>query len=106
MWERRTSESDGFCWPTPTTNEGSTNRSVSAGSKIRFSLGALVRRGFMPHTAPTLVEKRGTQKYEMTSGDLNPTWVEWLMGFPSEWTELNALGMQWCPPKREKRSKD
>jgi hypothetical protein len=23
-----------------------------------------------------------------TSGKLNPTWVEWLMGFPLEWTDL------------------
>ena len=23
-------------------------------------------------------------------GQLNPTWVEWLMGFPSGWTDLNA----------------
>ncbi|BAK97389.1 hypothetical protein OBV_01910 [Oscillibacter valericigenes Sjm18-20] len=24
-------------------------------------------------------------------GQLNPTWVEWLMGFPLGWTDLNAL---------------
>jgi hypothetical protein len=28
-----------------------------------------------------------------TSGQLNPTWVEWLMGFPLEWTELKPLEM-------------
>ena len=27
-------------------------------------------------------------------GQLNPTWVEWLMGFPLEYTELDALEMQ------------
>ncbi len=26
-------------------------------------------------------------------GKLNPTWVEWLMGFPSEWTDLAPLVM-------------
>ncbi len=26
-------------------------------------------------------------------GQLNPTWVEWLMGWPLEWTELKPLGM-------------
>ena len=27
-------------------------------------------------------------KLEQTSGQLNPTWVEWLMGFPEGWTDL------------------
>jgi hypothetical protein len=26
-------------------------------------------------------------------GKLNPVWVEWLMGFPSEWTDLKPLAM-------------
>lgn len=28
------------------------------------------------------------------SGQLNPTWVEWLMGFPAGWTELNPSATQ------------
>jgi hypothetical protein len=28
-----------------------------------------------------------------TSGQLNPTWVEWLMGWPLEWTDLKPLEM-------------
>jgi hypothetical protein len=27
---------------------------------------------------------------EQTSGQLNPTWVEWLMGYPLGWTDLSA----------------
>ena len=27
---------------------------------------------------------------DKTSGGLNPTWVEWLMGFPEGWTDLNV----------------
>ena len=26
-------------------------------------------------------------------GKLNPTWVEWLMNWPIEWTDLKPLGM-------------
>ena len=26
---------------------------------------------------------------EQTGGQLNPTWVEWLMGYPKGWTDLN-----------------
>jgi hypothetical protein len=29
------------------------------------------------------------QKVERNNGALNPTWVEWLMGFPLGWTDLN-----------------
>jgi hypothetical protein len=39
-------------------------------------------------------------------GQLNPPWVEWLMGFPIGWTELSAWATQWFQSKREKRSKD
>ena len=30
---------------------------------------------------------------ESNGGRLNPTWVEWLMGFPLEWTDLKPLAM-------------
>lgn len=30
-------------------------------------------------------------KKELTGGSLNPTWVEWLMGWPLEWTDLKPL---------------
>lgn len=36
-----------------------------------------------------------------TPGRLNPTWVEWLMGFPLEWTALEPSGM---PSSRRSRS--
>ena len=40
--------------------------------------------------------KRFSQKTELPSvvgGQLNPTWVEWLMGFPNGWTDLSASEM-------------
>jgi hypothetical protein len=40
------------------------------------------------------VAKGKTIELSMTvSGQLNPTWVEWLMGWPLGWTDLNALEM-------------
>ena len=30
-------------------------------------------------------------------GQLNPTWVEWLMGFPPGWTDLNPSGTPSSP---------
>jgi hypothetical protein len=32
------------------------------------------------------------QEREQTTGPLNPTWVEWLMGWPTGWTDLKQLG--------------
>lgn len=33
---------------------------------------------------------RGTTPEEWNGGTLNPTWVEWLMGFPLGWTDCDA----------------
>jgi hypothetical protein len=35
-------------------------------------------------------------------GSLNPMWVEWLMGFPLEWTVLDASATQSFRCKPEK----
>tara|TARA_R110000868_G_scaffold83144_2_gene234973 strand:- start:2 stop:505 length:504 start_codon:yes stop_codon:yes gene_type:complete len=32
-----------------------------------------------------------SQSVDQNSGQLNPPWVEWLMGWPLEWTDLNPL---------------
>lgn len=32
--------------------------------------------------------KKGEQLPNVIGGPLNPTWVEWLMGFPAGWTAL------------------
>lgn len=34
--------------------------------------------------------KRSRNLNDQIGGQLNPTWVEWLMGFPIGWTDLNA----------------
>ena len=36
----------------------------------------------------------GGQSTEERNGQLNPEWIEWLMGFPIGWTELNASETQ------------
>jgi hypothetical protein len=35
---------------------------------------------------------RGKPLNEQIGGTLNPTWVEWLMGWPLGWTDLKPLG--------------
>ena len=34
-----------------------------------------------------------SQYASKTGGKLNPTWVEWLMGWPLGWTDLKPLEM-------------
>jgi hypothetical protein len=48
---------------------------------------------------------KGTASYQ-DGMRLSPMFVEWLMGFPIDWTELNALGMEWCPLKQKKLLKN
>src|SRR3990167_713017 len=58
-------------WPTPTTGDHKdTGDSVSLG---RVPVNSLLGRAVGPTKA---------------GGSLNPTWVEWLMGFPLGWTDL------------------
>jgi len=42
----------------------------------------------------------GTATPPMKTPPLNPSWVEWLMGWPIAWTDLRPLGMdgfrQWA----------
>jgi len=60
-------------WPTPTVND-SKNCTLPPSKVNHDNLpGALLRNG------------------EKTGGGLNPMWVEWLMGWPLGWTDLNAL---------------
>jgi hypothetical protein len=60
-------------YPTPTVND-SKNSTLPESQRNRDGLaGSLLRSGERP------------------GGQLNPTWVEWLMGWPLNWTSLGAL---------------
>ena len=64
-------------WPTPTANEDAAGRPTG---KMQKMLG-------------NHPDVRGTG-----GGTLNPTWVEWLMGYPSGWTDLKVSETAWSPP--------
>lgn len=59
-----------------------------------------------PYTGPHPQKHLQAQAFERSieldspSGKLNPTWVEWLMGWPMRWTDLPPLEtdkfQQWC----------
>jgi len=73
-------------WPTPNASDASkwSNQSLQE----RLEKGQQVRLS-------TAVSPEGG-----AGGSLNPTWVEWLMGFPAEWT---ALSNSATPSSRKSR---
>jgi hypothetical protein len=66
-------------WPTP---QASDNRD-------RGNMSSPVVRRRMAIGKQLLL----SQSVDPTSGQLNPTWTEWLMGWPLEWTDLQPLEM-------------
>ena len=41
-----------------------------------------------PHGPQNLENEVANRDPSTIGGKLNPTWVEWLMGFPAGWTDL------------------
>jgi hypothetical protein len=92
-------------FPTPTVADPTGGR-TSKGSKRpnEFGLAKLVKLFPTPNTtrwATTNSTASPTPTlFGLNGGKLNPTWVEWLMGFPLGWTDLQPLAMdkfqQWC----------
>ena len=62
-------------WPTPTTRDYKDSGKAVTNSD-RSSL-------------PIRVATKDKEQWVKGGGSLNPTWVEWLMGYPSGWTDLN-----------------
>lgn len=65
-------------YPTPTTGAG-----VCGGTGNFQQLKRLKEQG-------QITEEERRNMSQGNGGQLNPTWVEWLMGFPIGWTDLNA----------------
>jgi hypothetical protein len=94
--------------PTPAATEYGTNQGGGMGrtGPVRPSLGTMARKDLWP--TPTAVTDTGGAALckwggagsraklrtlvspQELNGALNPTWVEWLMGFPLGWTGLEV----------------
>jgi hypothetical protein len=93
-------------WPTPRANDGSKGSRTEEGAKKELARGKNVDLGVAVKLVPTPTARdwksgkgktqsergrtAGPSLAEVSGGQLNPMWVEWLMGFPSEWTALDA----------------
>jgi hypothetical protein len=82
--------------PTPTSRDYKDGSAAScANVPVNSSPGRTVRRPPAP-TAKANMPSPSTSRYPANAaaqqtqagGSLNPTWVEWLMGFPVGWTDL------------------
>ncbi len=95
-------------WPTPRSCSamGSAITPESAWAENRFlNLETVVGRRMWPtpvrrdyrHPGRSRMDRTGSKAGEclpqIVGGALNPTWVEWLMGWPLGWTDLKPLGM-------------
>lgn len=99
-------------WPTPMATDGAKNVRTVEGAQARIEAGKQVELDAAVRLWPTprASEWKGTgpigsksheyrlqkgyldatvQERSQTSGSLNPDWVEWLMGYPEGWTDLN-----------------
>ena len=73
-------------WPTVRSAErGATKSNTYATPQARDFRSGSTDRWDNPDRSRNLNDQIG--------GQLNPTWVEWLMGWPLGWTDLKPLGM-------------
>ena len=77
-----TKEKESGLWRTPDAHGG---RGPSSEKRMKMQLEKKMPISLNDQVA----HLRGGR--EKTTGQLNPTWVEWLMGYPSGWTDLNHL---------------
>lgn len=96
---RRTDVIGSSLWPTPTVNGNNNRAGLSA--KSGDGLATAVKRWPTPNAtdgskAPKFFGRgnpslpQAVKDEEQTDGQLNPMWVEWLMGFPIGWTDLEG----------------
>lgn len=88
-------------WPTPTVhgNYNRTGSSKNAGNGLATAVQMFatpLARDYRHGGKPSAKRNRtGTPPLsEQIGGQLNPMWVEWLMGYPAGWTELKDWAMQ------------
>ena len=97
--ERHISEIGSGFWPTPVASDTTMRSKPYAQGGTPLSLAANmwatpVARDFR-HPGRSRLERTGSKAGDplpqQVGGPLNPTWVEWLMGWPLGWTDLKPL---------------
>ena len=98
-------------WPTPTVCGNHNRKGASATSGDGLATAVLkcatpTARDWRSGKASQATHDRNSRPLsEQIGGSLNPTWVEWLMGWPLGWTDLKPLGTDkshCVPPQHSK----
>ena len=113
MLEQTISETGFGLWPTPVSSDISmrTTKYKQGGTPLSYA----VQYWPTPRTAGmcggsgswALLNKNTTVEEARlmgagNGGQLNPTWVEWLMGWPLGWTDLKPLETDKCPSAQQR----
>jgi hypothetical protein len=87
-------------WPTPCSNDANNSTFPESQRKKDYLIGVLMREMWptpvasdaWTHSLQSSQQTEGSRHSlnlpSAAGGQLNPTWVEWLMGFPTGWTDL------------------
>ena len=84
-------------WRTPSATDGTHGGPNARDSRGGLHLTAQVHRWPTPRAfmwKDSTTDRGKSNLGEVVGGLLNPTWVEWLMGFPLGWTDLEASETQ------------
>lgn len=89
-------------FPTPTTRDdrGPNSKQTDLNRVVKMFPTPTASAGGPDYAA----KDRGKSANLSTAvgGNLNPKWTDWLMGYPCDWTALDASATQWFRPRREK----
>ena len=66
-----------------------TTKNGFQGGRKNLREEVLARPAVMAQEHPDQILESSAEAPTPSSGSLNPTWVEWLMGFPTGWTDLD-----------------
>ena len=101
LWERQTlvrriNATESGSWPTPMSSEYKANKNYRPGRQNGLTQAVMKWPTPTAHNAketnaPSEHSRNTPTLAAQAGGTLNPTWVEWLMGWPLEWTDLKPL---------------
>ena len=77
-----TKGSESISWPTPAAHE----------ARLGYQDRSTGKKGTQESLTTVVMNRMGGR--DAVSGQLNPEWVEWLMGVPTGWTELGCWGTE------------